>query len=140
MLWITYLFNKGPDTIMAKQAKRKMAAITYTPKPIAIPMAADIQIILAVVNPFTFTPSLKITPAPRKPIPETTYEAIRVASSDSPAPNLKDSKENKVLHKQIIEMVLKPADLSFHSRSNPNTNPAQSDNTAFNKSFQSHTS
>jgi len=42
-----------------------------------MPNAAVIQISAAVVRPFTETPSLKITPAPIKPIPVTIYHSTK---------------------------------------------------------------
>ena len=52
------------------------------------PMAAVIQIDAAVVSPRTVSPSLKITPAPRKPMPVMIPCAIRVGSirTSSPPP------------------------------------------------------
>jgi hypothetical protein len=44
-------------------------------------MAPVAQMEAAVVRPWTLTPSLKITPAPRKPIPAITPCARRVGSS-----------------------------------------------------------
>ena len=35
----------------------------------SVPTAADAHTVAAVLIPFTFVPSLRITPAPRKPIP-----------------------------------------------------------------------
>ena len=40
-------------------------------------MAALHQSVAAVFNPFILVPSLIITPAPKKPIPDTTCDAIR---------------------------------------------------------------
>ena len=53
------------------------------------PMAAVVQIDAAVVRPRTVSPSLKITPAPRKPMPVMIPCAMRVGSTrtDSPAGN-----------------------------------------------------
>jgi hypothetical protein len=45
-----------------------------------MPIAAVIQIDAAVVRPRTEKPSLKITPAPRKPIPVMIPCAMRVGS------------------------------------------------------------
>jgi hypothetical protein len=41
-------------------------------------MAAEHQSVAAVLSPRTFRPSRKISPAPRKPIPDTTWAATRV--------------------------------------------------------------
>ena len=42
------------------------------PSPVSAPIAAEHQIVAAVLSPRTFAPSLKMTPAPRKPTPDTT--------------------------------------------------------------------
>ena len=57
-----------------------------------IPTDADAQIEAAVFIPFIFVPSLMITPAPRKPMPETICAATRV-TSEFPSP---DRYENEV--------------------------------------------
>lgn len=56
--------------------------ITYIPKPAATPTAAVAQSVAAVVSPVTklFPMSLKIIPAPKKPIPVTIFETILVWS------------------------------------------------------------
>ena len=71
----------------------------------AIPSAAVTQINAAVVKPFTLMPSLKITPAPKNPIPETMVEAIL-----SP-PNCIETSVNRVDTRQIIITVRSPAAL-----------------------------
>src|SRR5271168_4265949 len=48
------------------------------PPPAAMPIAAMAKIVAAVVSPTTFPPSRKITPAPRKPMPCTMLDAMRV--------------------------------------------------------------
>ena len=45
-----------------------------------LPIAALHHKVAAVFNPLMFVPSFKIIPAPKKPIPETTYAAILVIS------------------------------------------------------------
>lgn|SRR2546426_6226018 len=50
------------------------------PIPSKMPIAAVTQMDAAVVNPRTVSPSLKMTPAPRKPIPVMIPCAIRVGS------------------------------------------------------------
>src|ERR1700761_7521240 len=40
-------------------------------------MAATVQMLAAVVNPLTISPRATIEPAPRNPIPEATWAAIR---------------------------------------------------------------
>ncbi len=51
------------------------------PTPTSTPMAAVSQIDAAVVRPRTDRPSLKITPAPRKPMPVMMPWAMRVGST-----------------------------------------------------------
>ncbi len=53
---------------------------TARPSPSARPIAEVSQIEAAVVSPWMLTPSLKITPAPRKPTPVITPWARRVGS------------------------------------------------------------
>src|SRR5262249_10508037 len=50
------------------------------PMPTKIPIAAVVHIDAAVVRPRTVSPSFKITPAPRKPMPVIIPCAIRVGS------------------------------------------------------------
>src|SRR5690554_4992399 len=102
-----------------------------------IPIAAATQIILAVVSPFIEASSLKITPAPKKPIPLTIYEAIRVVSVLVTRPILYDIIVNKVEPSEIIVMVRKPAALSFISRSKPKITPKVNENRALNTSMLS---
>ena len=59
-------------------------AITNSPKPINIPIAAAIQIEAAVVIPETDPLFRKITPAPRKPTPVMMLAAIRSRLSTTP--------------------------------------------------------
>jgi len=57
-------------------------AMKYSPAPTAMPSAAVIHIVVAVVIPLMDSPSLKITPAPRNPMPVTMLEAMRSGESD----------------------------------------------------------
>ena len=50
------------------------------PAPIAKPRAAAAQIIAEDVNPLIFNPWRKIVPPPKKPIPDTTWAAMRDGS------------------------------------------------------------
>jgi hypothetical protein len=59
-------------------------ANAYMPAPTATPIAATTQSDAAVVSPRTLMPWRMIAPAPRKPIPETTYEATREGSTTTP--------------------------------------------------------
>ena len=54
----------------------KMAPYRMAASPQMAPIAAEHQIMAAVFNPRTLPQFLKMTPAPRKPTPETTYETI----------------------------------------------------------------
>ena len=65
--------------------------MVYIPAPIARPTLAVDQIPAAVVRPLIETSLTKITPAPRKPTPVITFEAILEASARSPS-NCKISK------------------------------------------------
>jgi hypothetical protein len=56
-------------------------AATYWPTPTARPIAATIQMQAAVVRPWTDKPVLRMTPAPRKPIPVMAPAAILVGSN-----------------------------------------------------------
>ena len=58
-------------------------ANSYMPAPTATPIAATTQSEAAVVSPRTLIPYLMIAPAPRKPIPETTYDATRRVDDDA---------------------------------------------------------
>src|ERR1044072_4085215 len=51
-----------------------------------MPIAATTQSVAAVVSPRTERPCRMIAPAPRKPIPVTIWEAIRVGSARTTAP------------------------------------------------------
>ena len=55
-------------------------AANQKPMPIRMPIADVTQIDAAVVSPRTVSPSLKITPAPRKPMPVMMPCAMRVGS------------------------------------------------------------
>ena len=59
-------------------------ANAYMPAPTDTPMAATTQSEAAVVSPRTLIPWRMIAPAPRKPIPETTYDATRDGSTTTP--------------------------------------------------------
>ena len=75
-------------------------------------MAATHQSVAAVVRPLIFLPSLSITPAPKKPIPVTTWEAI-LDKSLLPTVNEKLTKRNEPIHTKIE--VLRPTGLFLYS-------------------------
>ncbi len=56
------------------------------PAPQAMPMAALSQTVAAVVRPRTVSLLTKMTPAPRKPIPETICAATRLGSTATSEP------------------------------------------------------
>ncbi len=58
-------------------------APAYWPRPIVAPMAARIQIIAAVVTPWTRPWRARITPPPRKPTPDITPASTRDGSPSS---------------------------------------------------------
>ena len=62
------------------------AAISHSPAPAAIPIAAAVHRLAAVVRPRIEVPYLRIAPAPRKPIPDTIWAAIRVGSTFGATP------------------------------------------------------
>lgn len=57
-----------------------MADSLYNPTPDSVPQAAEHHIVAAVFNPLTETPSFKISPPPKKTIPETICAAMREGS------------------------------------------------------------
>ena len=57
-----------------------IAASMACPKPDKTPMAAEHQSVAAVFKPRTFKPSRMMTPAPKKPMPDTTCAAMRIDS------------------------------------------------------------
>ena len=56
----------------------------YSPAPAAMPTADVAHRLAAVVRPRITMPSLRIAPAPRKPMPDTIWAAIRVGSIGAP--------------------------------------------------------
>ena len=53
----------------------------YSPNPKHNPIHVTVKRDAAVVNPFTLKPSLKIVPAPKKPIPDNNCAGILLASA-----------------------------------------------------------
>jgi hypothetical protein len=93
------------------------AACSGWPLPASSPTAAEHHNVAAVLRPVTCSPSRKMMPAPRKPIPETTCAATRVGL---PSSGNRPSKTTK-LAAPIATSVLvrKPAIRCRHWRSNP---------------------
>ena len=83
-------------------------ASLYIDTPIKHPMADAPQIVAAVVRPLMLSPFFINTPAPIKPIPETTCAIIRELSP----PNIVgDIKQNNVLPNVINDIVFIPTAL-----------------------------
>src|SRR5258706_4231178 len=97
----------------------------YSPPPTAIPMAASTKIVAAVVRPTSPPASRKIAPAPKKPIPCTKFDAMRVADV---SPNIfassKESMVNSAEPMQTKALVRIPAGRRCRSRSMPITAPS----------------
>ena len=91
-------------------------ASTYIPYPHRHPIAAAHQTVAAVVKPLTVSPCLKIIPAPKKPIPDTTCAMIRELS---PLKIEGDISTNNVLPSVISDIVRVPTTLPCYSRSKP---------------------
>ena len=108
----------------------KLPAVTTSasigkPAPQAIPIAAVIQTLAAVVNPRTMSPRTKIRPPPIKPMPVTICAATRDRSSStrlgertSLNPNLETSIINAAPNPTSV-YVRRPALFWRISRSNP---------------------
>src|SRR5262249_53541551 len=62
---------------IARTAMVPVAAARLHPAPARVPTAAAHHSVAAVLSPRTLIPSRMITPAPRNPIPDTTWAAIR---------------------------------------------------------------
>jgi hypothetical protein len=95
------------------------APTEYIRKPTATPMAATTQIVAAVVRPVTCSPSRMMAPAPRKPMPETIWAAMRVMSAPEAAASSREMIANRQDPRQIRMLVRRPAALSLSSRSRP---------------------
>ncbi len=93
-------------------------AYTKSPPAVNTPIAATHQRVAAVFNPFTLLPSLNITPAPKKPIPQTTCDATRVLSSES-GNTAKDKYTNKNAPIPTKTLVLRPIILCRYCLSIP---------------------
>jgi len=64
--------RQWPETMLvSRTAAASNRANGIAPRPQSAPMAAEHQMVAAVFSPRTLAPSLKITPAPRKPTPDT---------------------------------------------------------------------
>src|SRR5439155_742223 len=79
------------------------AATKYIPDPSAIPTPATTQIVAAVVSPSTNPCECKTAPAPRKPIPEMIWAAIRVGSPPSNCATCLEMRECLELAESLID-------------------------------------
>src|ERR1700685_3388321 len=100
------------------------SAAASSPAPISAPVAARIHTTLAVVTPMIVSPRDMITPAPRKPIPVTSWPTSREAAPSSlwsamTAPN----RTKIVVPRQIRTQVRIPVGLPRSSRSRPTMQP-----------------
>ncbi len=104
-----------------------------SPTPAASPNAAVTQRLAAVVRFRTFEPARKIIPAPRKPMPTTTFDATRVTSNwtftarwsvtNSEKPRV-EMIPNTAAPRATVMWVRSPAGWSSTSRSRPTTAPS----------------
>ena len=99
-------------TVMMMMVPRMASA--NIPAPQRQPMAAEHQTVAAVVRPLIVSPSLKIIPAPRKPIPDTTCAMIRLLS---PPMIDGDIRTYNALPMAMSEIVRVPTTLPCSSRS-----------------------
>jgi hypothetical protein len=100
---------------------KPVATVAYSrkPAPARTPIAAEHQSVAAVLSPRTLKPSRKISPAPRKPIPETTWAATRVGLA---SPGVSAAKMTKVAAPRDTRvLVRRPARRLRHCRSKPMT-------------------
>jgi len=68
-------------TFAAMTAIAPLIADPYMPSPDSVPIAAEHHNVAAVLSPLMFSPFRRITPAPKKPMPDTTCPALRKSSS-----------------------------------------------------------
>ena len=64
--------DQGPQQLPAKTKAATSTASPFCPAPANAPTAAQAHKVAAVFSPLTCAPSFMMTPAPRKPIPDTT--------------------------------------------------------------------
>lgn len=84
-----------------------ITASIINPVLVSTPMAAEHHNVAAVLSPLPFSPPLIITPAPKKPIPQTTWAAILVGL---PSPSIIiDTVRNKKAPNATNTFVLIPA-------------------------------
>src|SRR5262245_38601043 len=94
------------------------------PEPAMAPAAAAHQRVAAVFRPRMFSPSRRITPAPRKPMPEAIWAAIRVGLASWSL--MAAIRQNMAAPTATSTLVRRPASLWRHCRSMPIITPTTS--------------
>ena len=109
----------------------------YIPAPTAIPTAAVPHIPAAVVSPRMELPFLKMTPAPRKEMPLTTWAAMRAGSAPRRPSMVTQSRKayldtimNSAEVQAMMQWVRMPASLRRLLRSSPTRAPRAADSSS----------
>ncbi len=79
-LFIIASENKRSKILESKTSNVPTVASTSMPQALSTPIDATHQSVAAVLRPLILLPFRKITPAPRKPMPDTTWAAMRLMS------------------------------------------------------------
>ena len=81
-LCTAWIASSGTDEPLPSEMVMMVATLLrkYIPLPAARPIAETIHRLAAVVRPRIVKPSCRMVPAPRKPMPLTTWAAIRAES------------------------------------------------------------
>src|SRR5450830_22527 len=83
--WRLMLLTIGRSNVLAASTNSvPSSASRIRSAPAQAPTAAEAQRVAAVLSPRTLPSSRMITPAPRKPMPDTTYATTRTAPSEPP--------------------------------------------------------
>ncbi|SST13005.1 Uncharacterised protein [Acinetobacter baumannii] len=98
-----------------------MQAARMKPLPASTPIAPVLQMLAAVLRPRTLRPSRMITPAPRKPMPLTTWAAIRVTLTSLSSNSGRI--EKLAAPSATIAWVAMPEERCRHCRSRPTSAP-----------------
>ena len=106
-----------------------IVAMTSSPAPAAMPIAATDQRLAAVVSPRTCPRYWRITPAPRKPMPVTIWAATRVGSAPAPVESVgaHDGEQCRPQRDQAVRPEARRL-LRWSSRSKPTIAPRTSAN------------
>src|SRR5579885_845087 len=123
-LKIELVFERNHCTKATSTINAPAPEIRYRPAPAPMPIAASAKIVAAVVSPTTLPRSRRITPAPRKPIPCTMLDAIRVPL-ESPTSRAisEESSVNSAAPMHTHILVRMPAGRRRMLRSTPITAP-----------------